>query len=195
MADTKPIYDLTLLLDLGAADEARAKIVADARKAISSDGELLAEQTWGTRALAYEIDHREAAEYHLLQFSGPPKLISSLEHTLRITDGVLRHRVIKLPPGSVAAATAPPPAAPPPAPAAAPAEVAAAASAEVPAEPQPETPAEAPAEVPAEAPAETPAEAPAEVPAETPADTQAEAPADTQAPAAPEGDADPAAEA
>jgi small subunit ribosomal protein S6 len=115
MARTKTIYDLTLLLDLGAADDQRAKIVADARKAISSDGELLAEQAWGTRALSYEIDHREAAEYHLLQFSGPPKLIASLEHSLRITDGVLRHRVIKLPAGaSVATSAGPPPAAPPP---------------------------------------------------------------------------------
>ena len=109
MAASKPIYDLILLLDLGAEDEVRAKIIADARAAISADGELVGDQAWGTRALAYEIDHREQAEYHLLQFSGPPSLIDSLEHTLRITDGVVRHRVIKLPPGSTAvAATATP---------------------------------------------------------------------------------------
>jgi small subunit ribosomal protein S6 len=138
MADTKTIYDLTLLLDLGAADDARAKIVADARTAIAAEGELLGEQAWGTRALSYPIGHREAAEYHLLQFSGPPKLISSLEHSLRITDGVIRHRVIKLPPGASVAAAAPPPAppaaapAPPPAapPAPAPAAVESDASAE-----------------------------------------------------------------
>ena len=109
MAASKPIYDLILLLDLGAEDEVRAKIIADARAAISADGELVGDQAWGTRALAYEIDHREQAEYHLLQFSGPPSLIAGLEHTLRITDGVVRHRVIKLPPGSTAvAATATP---------------------------------------------------------------------------------------
>ena len=78
MAHTKPIYDLTLLLDLSAADDVRAKIVTDARTAIESDGELLGEQAWGTRQLAYEIGHREAAEYHLLQFSGPPSLINGL---------------------------------------------------------------------------------------------------------------------
>ncbi|HEX4035277.1 MAG TPA: 30S ribosomal protein S6 [Solirubrobacteraceae bacterium] len=168
MADTKTIYDLTLLLDLGAADDQRAKIVADARKAISSDGELLAEQTWGTRALAYEIDHREAAEYHLLQFSGPPALISSLEHTLRITDGVLRHRVIKLPAGVSVAASPPPPAAPPPA-----APPAPEATAEAPAETEPETSADAPAEASIEAPAETEAEPPAAP--ESAADPSAEA--------------------
>jgi small subunit ribosomal protein S6 len=123
MTDHKPIYDLVLLLDLGAEEDRRAKIVADARAAISAEGELVGDQAWGTRPLSYEIDHREAADYHLLQFSGPPSLIAALEHTLRITDGVIRYRVIKLPPGSTpVAASAPtlatpaaPPAAAPPA--------------------------------------------------------------------------------
>ncbi|HVC84435.1 MAG TPA: 30S ribosomal protein S6 [Solirubrobacteraceae bacterium] len=112
MAADKPIYDLILLLDLGAEDSVRAKIVADARAAISADGELVGDQDWGTRTLAYEIDHRDQAEYHLLQFHGPASLIDGLEHTLRITDGVVRHRVIKLPPGSTAVAATPAPPAP-----------------------------------------------------------------------------------
>jgi len=109
MADTKPIYDLTLLLDLGVEDDRRAKIVADARAAIAAEGELLGDQAWGTRPLAYEIEHREAADYHLLQFSGPASLIGALEHSLRITDGVIRYRVIKLPAGSTPVASSPPP--------------------------------------------------------------------------------------
>ena len=123
MPNTTTIYDLILLLDLGAEDDRRAKIVADTRAAISAEGELLGDQAWGTRPLAYEIDHREAADYHLLQFSGPASLIGALEHSLRITDGVIRYRVIKLPPGSTpVAASAPPaplPAAEPPPPSAA----------------------------------------------------------------------------
>lgn len=134
MADAKTIYDLILLLDLGAEDERRAKIVADARAAISAEGELLGDQSWGTRPLSYEIDHREAAEYHLLQFSGPASLIGALEHNLRITDGVVRYRVIKLPPGTEpVAASAPAVAGAPPASAPAPAPPAAAAPAASPA--------------------------------------------------------------
>jgi small subunit ribosomal protein S6 len=108
MPDAKPIYDLILMLDLGAEDERRAKIVADARAAISAEGELVGDQDWGTRPLAYEIEHREAAEYHLLQFSGPASLIGALEHSLRITDGVIRYRVIKLPAGSTPVAASAP---------------------------------------------------------------------------------------
>jgi small subunit ribosomal protein S6 len=110
MPATTTIYDLILLLDLGAEDDRRAKIVADTRAAIAAEGELLGDQAWGTRPLAYEIDHREAADYHLLQFSGPASLIGALEHSLRITDGVIRYRVIKLPPGSTPVAASAPPA-------------------------------------------------------------------------------------
>ncbi len=117
MAATATVYDLILMLDPAAEDDARAKIVADARTAIGASGTLLGEQPWGMRALAYPIAHRTQAEYHLLQFSGPPSLIASLEHTLRITDGVVRHRVIKQPrglaPAGEAAAAAPQPAAEP----------------------------------------------------------------------------------
>jgi small subunit ribosomal protein S6 len=183
MAHAKPIYDLTLLLDLGAADELRAKIVADTRTAIEAEGELLGEQDWGTRQLSYEIDHREAAEYHLLQFSGPPTLIASLEHSLRITDGVIRHRVIKLPPGSSIATTTPAPA-PVPAAASAPAAPAEAPAAEAPAAEAPATEAPAPEAAATDAPAE--AAPAAEAPASTPAaDAPAEAAPAAEAPAEP----------
>jgi small subunit ribosomal protein S6 len=104
MAPNPPVYDLILMLDVAAEEDARAKIVADARAAISAEGTLVGEQPWGVRTLAYEIDHRTQAEYHLLQFTGPPSLIAGLEHTLRITDGVVRHRVIKQPRGGTVAA-------------------------------------------------------------------------------------------
>ena len=113
MSDS-PTYDLVLLLDPAAEDETREKIVTDARSAIDADGTLLGHQPWGMRPLAYQIDHRTQAEYHLFQFNGPPSLIASLEHTLRITDGVVRHRVIKQPRGGLTApAVAPPVVAPP----------------------------------------------------------------------------------
>lgn len=99
-----PTYDLTLLLDLAATDEARAKIVADSKSAIEAGGELVGHYAWGQRTLAYEIDKREQAEYHLMQFHAPPELLQGLDHRLRIADEVLRHRIIKLAPG-----TPPPP--------------------------------------------------------------------------------------
>ena len=96
----RPTYDLVLLLDLNAADDVREKALTDTRAQIEAGGELLLEQNWGTRPLAYQIDHREQADYHLLQLHGEGPLIEALERNLRIADGVLRHRIIKLAPGT-----------------------------------------------------------------------------------------------
>lgn len=95
-----PTYDLVLLLDLQTEPDVRAKIVADARAAIETQGEFLRHDEWGERALAYPIEKKANADYHLLQFhTAGADLLNTLEHSLRITDGVLRFRVIKLAPG------------------------------------------------------------------------------------------------
>jgi small subunit ribosomal protein S6 len=109
---TKPptIYDLILVLSTGTEDDARAKIVADVEAAIDQgDGRIELKQAWGTRPMTFEIRHQGEGEYHLLQFTGPPSLLESLEHTLRIDDRVLRFRIIKVLPGTPPAPDAPPP--------------------------------------------------------------------------------------
>lgn len=171
-----PTYDLMLLLDPQAEESTRTKIVADALKAIQAQGELVNQAEWGERPLAYPIDRKASADYRLIQFHvGETALLEGLDRTLRITDGVLRHRIIKLAPGTPnppemtaqrrsetpegAAADAAP----------------AGAEAAAPVEPAAETPApaaEAPAEPVAEQapPAETAAPAEQAAPAEAPAD-------------------------
>jgi small subunit ribosomal protein S6 len=136
MAAPAPLYDLMLLLDTSAPEEQRKKVLSDVESMVSSTGEIVGTQDWGTRALAYEIDHRTDAEYHLLQFHGPAALLASLQRTLRIADGVVRFRIIKLAPGTPAPTELPRAEAPsaPPAPAPTPAAPAAAEPAEEPAE-------------------------------------------------------------
>jgi small subunit ribosomal protein S6 len=100
MPVSNPTYDLVLLLDPDAEEETRARILADARGAIEANGEVLRHDVWGNRALSYPIQHRTRAEYHLLQFkAGSTELLGRLNGPLRITDGVLRFRIIKLKPG------------------------------------------------------------------------------------------------
>ena len=94
------LYDLMLLLDPNVADERRAEIVDGVRGMIESGGTLVGQHEWGTRKIAFEINHRPDAEYHLFQLEGDPALLDRLSHTLKITDGVLRHRIIRLKPGS-----------------------------------------------------------------------------------------------
>jgi small subunit ribosomal protein S6 len=95
-----PTYDLVLLLDPQAEEDTRTKIVADTRAAIEARGEFLRHDEWGDRALTYPIDRKTTAEYHLLQFhAGTSELLNDLDRTLRIADGVIRFRIIKLAPG------------------------------------------------------------------------------------------------
>ena len=92
-----PTYDLVLLLDPQAEESVRAKIIADTRASIEAHGELLRHDEWGERQLTYPIEKKTSAEYHLLQFhAGTVELLAELDRTLRITDGVMRFRLIKL---------------------------------------------------------------------------------------------------
>jgi small subunit ribosomal protein S6 len=104
MTLSAPTYDLVLLLDLQVEESVRAKIVADTRATIEAKGELVNYDEWGERALAYPIDHKATAEYHLLQFhANTVELIAELDRTLPITDGVIRFRINKLKPGTPSA--------------------------------------------------------------------------------------------
>lgn len=95
-----PTYDLVLLLDPQADEAARAKLIDDTRAAIESQGELLRHDRWGERALAYPIDRKTSAEYHLLQFHvATTDLLSTIDRALRLADDALRFRIIKLAPG------------------------------------------------------------------------------------------------
>jgi small subunit ribosomal protein S6 len=101
MTAAAPTYDLVLLLDPQAEEPARAKIVSDAKATISAHGEIARHDEWGERALAYPIERRATAEYHLIQFTArETTLIAELNRVLHITDGVLRFRVNKLRPGT-----------------------------------------------------------------------------------------------
>jgi small subunit ribosomal protein S6 len=100
------LYDLMLLIDPTAPEERRSAAVSEAESLINSGGEMVGSYDWGTRRLAYEIDHRPEADYRLYQFNGDNALLERLNQRLRILDGVLRFRIIKVKPGQP---TPPPP--------------------------------------------------------------------------------------
>lgn len=93
-------YDLMLMLDPEASDDRQEEIAREVRSMIESDGTLIGAHDWGTRRLAYEIDHRRDAGYHLFQFEGDRPLLERIDRSLKIMDGVLRFRTIRLKPGS-----------------------------------------------------------------------------------------------
>lgn len=95
-----PVYDLVVMLESEAPQDTRDHVLAEVTRMISAGGEQLRHDDWGVRPTAYPIDHRTGADYHLFQFHAGPDVLAELDRTLRITDGVIRHRIIKLKPGT-----------------------------------------------------------------------------------------------
>jgi small subunit ribosomal protein S6 len=100
-------YELVLMLDPEAADEARERVAGDVRQQIEGAGTLDRADNWGMRKLAYEIRQRNEADYRYYRFEAEPPLLERLDHNLKIADGVLRFRIFKVDPD---APTNPPPA-------------------------------------------------------------------------------------
>ena len=90
------------MLDSAAPDEQRQRVLSGVETTIASGGEIVNTQDWGVRQMAYEIRHKADTEYHLLQFHGTREVLESLQRTLKIADGVMRFRIIKLAPGTPA---------------------------------------------------------------------------------------------
>jgi small subunit ribosomal protein S6 len=53
---------------------------------------------WGRRKLAYEIDHRTDGFYVVMEFKAGERTLVELKRILRVSDDVLRHMIVKLPP-------------------------------------------------------------------------------------------------
>jgi small subunit ribosomal protein S6 len=91
-------YELVLMLDAGQDAPARDALAQQARAQIEGGGTLKHENNWGLRKLAYEIAQRNEADYRWFRFEAAPELLEEIDHSLKITDGVLRFRIFKVDP-------------------------------------------------------------------------------------------------
>jgi small subunit ribosomal protein S6 len=89
-------YELVLMLDPQQDAPARDALAQQARGQIESAGSLKQENTWGLRKMAYEINRRTEADYRWFRFEASNDLLESLDHELKIADGVLRFRIFKV---------------------------------------------------------------------------------------------------
>ena len=114
-------YEVMLLLDPELAEDRANEIIQRVRDAVEgAKGKWDGHEPWGRRRLAYEIDHKGEAVYHLLLFTAAAETLAEITRVLKITDGVMRHGAYRRVKGSMHQK------APAQAPVAAPASVAAA---------------------------------------------------------------------
>ncbi len=90
-------YELMLVLRPDAPDD-RAQAVIDraTRQITTAGGQIVKVAPWGRRRLAYPIERYREGSYHIVLFEAPPEAIAELEHSLLITEEVLRHLVTRV---------------------------------------------------------------------------------------------------
>ena len=91
-------YELMYILDPRVSDEEETSIQTDVKNLLTANGgEVVREEAWGRRKLAYEIDKLKEGKYTLLYLSGAPEELNIREVELRMrqNDNVLRYLTVR----------------------------------------------------------------------------------------------------
>ncbi len=112
-------YETAVLFDPELPEEQRKEFLAKLAGVIASyQGEILKQDDWGNRKLAYQIGKKVNAYYTFLLYTGNRGVVEEVERNIKIFDGVMRHltsRVeveLKQKPGAVVPAASEAPATP-----------------------------------------------------------------------------------
>jgi small subunit ribosomal protein S6 len=147
------------ILDASLAEEAATQVSSTlAAAVVAAGGEIVSDELFGKRRLAFPIEGHSEGVYRLLYFRADGAIVPEVKHQMTLIEGIVRGMVVVATPKGIFTAKVKEPApAPEVAPEAAPevvAEAPAEGEAPVEAAAEPEAAVEAPAEVAAEAPAE-----------------------------------------
>jgi small subunit ribosomal protein S6 len=89
-------YECTYILDPVLTDEEQEPLIERFKTLVSENGGAVdAVDKWERRRLAYEVKGKREGVYVVMNFNGEPRTETELGRVLRITDGVLRHIVVR----------------------------------------------------------------------------------------------------
>ena len=90
-------YETVIILTPLLSEEAVKEVITKFTKLLKDGGaEIVQEDNWGLRKLAYPIQKKTTGYYHLTEFKAPGELINKLEVELRRDERVLRFLTIAL---------------------------------------------------------------------------------------------------
>jgi small subunit ribosomal protein S6 len=89
-------YELTVLV--GPNSETDAKNILDKVAGVVSSikGKITRENDWGKKRLEYKIKGETHAIFHFYEIELAGDAVAKLDRTLNITEGVLRHLIVKV---------------------------------------------------------------------------------------------------
>ncbi len=88
-------YETIFIVDATKTEEEINALIEKIKSLIESNATLESVDSWGKRRLAYEIDDLTEGFYVLVNFTAKPEFPKELERVYGITDGIIRHIVIK----------------------------------------------------------------------------------------------------
>jgi small subunit ribosomal protein S6 len=90
-------YELVVIVNPSIADDDVAKTVEKVKTFVTGRGGTVAEANqWGRKKLAYPIKKCTEGNYALIKFNLDPKLTTELETSLKLSDDIVRHMLVKL---------------------------------------------------------------------------------------------------
>ena len=90
------LYDIVVLVTPELSEEEGTRLIGDYRKLLGDGGaEIVRDETWGRRRLAYPIARKREATYHHFQVKAEPALVAEAERRMRLSDQVLRHLAVR----------------------------------------------------------------------------------------------------
>ncbi|MBQ6062636.1 MAG: 30S ribosomal protein S6 [Prevotella sp.] len=93
MNQYETVFILTPVLSEDQMKEAVAKFK---NLLIENRAEIVNEEQWGLKKLAYQIQKKTSGFYNLVEFKAEPSVIKTLETAYRRDERVIRHMIVKL---------------------------------------------------------------------------------------------------
>ena len=90
-------YETVFILTPVLSDDQMKETVAKFKTLLTDNGaEIVSEETWGLKKMAYAIQKKSTGFYCLLEFKAEPSVILSLETGFRRDEKVIRFITVKL---------------------------------------------------------------------------------------------------
>ena len=90
-------YETVFILTPVLSDEQMKEAVEKFKGVLTKTGaEIINEENWGLKKLAYPIDKKTTGFYELIEFNAAPETIKTLEIAYRRDEKVLRYLTIKM---------------------------------------------------------------------------------------------------
>lgn len=90
-------YELMVLVPSELGDSPKNELIKLLKDdVVSLGGEVVNENSWGKRELAYPIAKKNFADFFYFELSLPPQSVSNLDKKLRMNNSVMRHLLVKI---------------------------------------------------------------------------------------------------